>query len=257
MSSTNTKASRCGPTVSSSKQISILKRSLPDWAALGGKNRSLKVTANVPRPNGGYWPQVSLEISLSDDGKLQAREHPAQRWPEFCPQRHINEGGFFCLGLSDVPVVNSEDEAARWWRILADHLQMQFVAELTKTWPKDMEWDHGEAGETQAIMERIAQQYGLIDDVRNAHRYGQGWISGELPRLTKTGDRLVNGRAPCPRGCLRRKHPILRRACSKREAIYELVKLERLKRIQVAEFWKACEGKPCCGHMRNCPLKKD
>ena len=257
MSSTNTKASRCGRTVSSSKQISLLKRNLPDWAALKGKNRSLQVTASVPRPNGGYWPQISLEISLSDDGKPLAREHPAQRWPEFCPQRHINEGGFFCLGLSDVPIVSSVHDAARWWRILAAHLQMQFVAELTKTWLKDMEWDHGEAGETQAIMERIAHQYGLIDDVRNAHRYGQGWMSAELPRLTKTGERLVNGRAPCPRGCLRRKHPILRRACSKRQAIYELVKLERLKRIQSAEFWKACEGKPCCGQMRNCPLKKD
>jgi hypothetical protein len=243
--------------VSSDKQISLLRQSLPDWATLGIKNLSLQVTARVPRPNGGFWPQVSLEISTSGEGKLQAREQPSQRWPEFCSQRHINEGGFFCLGLSDVPVVSSGDDAARWWRILAAHLQMQFVAELTKTWPKDMEWDHGEAGETQYVMESIAQKHELIDDVRNAHRYGQGWLSGELPRLTKAGDRLINGRAPCPRGCRSRKHPILRRACRKRQAIYELVKLERVKRIQSAEFWKACEGKLCCGHMLTCPMKKD
>jgi hypothetical protein len=187
---------------------------------------------------------VSLEVSLSGEGKLQAREQPAQRWPTFCPQRHINEGGYFCLGLSDVPAVISDDDADRWWRILAAHLQMQFVAEFTKSWPKDMEWDHGLAGETQAIMERIAEQHGLIDDVRNAHRYGQGWLSGELPRLTKTGDRLVNGRAPCPRGCQKRKHPVLRRACGKREGIFQLVRLERLKREQSAEFWKACHVEP-------------
>jgi hypothetical protein len=213
--------------------------------------------ASVPRPNGGFWPQVSLEISISDEGKLQAREQPAQRWPEFCPHRHINEGGFFCLGLSDVPVVSSGDDAVRWWRILAAHLQMQFVADFTKTWPKDMEWDHGEAGATQAIMERIAVQNGLLNDVQTAHRYGQGWLSVELPRLTKAGDRLVNGRAPCPRGCQRRKHPILRRSCEKRDIIYQLVKLERRKRDQSAAFWAVVKDKPCCGQMANCPLQKE
>jgi hypothetical protein len=243
--------------VSSDKQISLLSQNPPDWAALASTNPSLRVTASVPRPNGGSWPQVSLEISISDEGKLQVREQPAQRWPEFCPQRHISYGGFFCLGLSEVPVVKSENDAARWWRILASHLQIQFIVDQTKTWPKDMEWDHGEAGETQAMMERVAERYDLLEDLQNAHRYNQGWLSGELPRLTKAGDRLVNGRAPCPKACVRRKHPILRRSCFKRQAIYELVKLERLKRIQSAEFWKACEGAPCCGQMRNCPLKKD
>lgn len=257
MRQANSRTSRCGPIVSSNSQISLLQRHLPLWANPISGSRELLVEARVPRPNGGAWPSVPIEVSVSSNNKLQAREFLRERWPEFCPQRHINIGGYFCLGLSEVPVVNDRQSAENWWTILASHLQIQFVADRTRRWPKDMEWDHGEAGETQAHMEAIAKDHGLLDEVHAAHRYGQGWLSENLPRLAKTGDRLVNGRATCPRGCIKRKHPILRRACRKRQTVYELVKLERLKRVQSSEFWNACEGKACCGQMRDCPLRKE
>ena len=118
------------------------------------------------------------------------------------------------------------------------------------------EWDHGEAGDTQAEMERLASKHGMEQDVKNAHFYRVGWLAvKDLPRLAKAKDRLVNGRAPCPKGCQKRRHPILRRKCDKRETIFQLVKLEWQKRKQAADFWKAAEGQHCCGKMKNCPLK--
>jgi hypothetical protein len=241
--------------VQSSEQTSLLKGELPSWATIKPHERHLLIEAAVPRPNGGCWPVVTIEISIAKDGKLQAREFPARRWSTFCPQRHINKGGHFCLGLAEVPIVNDANSAQRWWEILALHLQTQFVADATKLWPRELEWDHGEAGEVQAIMERMAEQHGLLNDVRSAHFYGEGWLAGELPRLTKKEDRLVNGRSPCPRGCKKRKHPILRRACPKREAVFQLVRMEREKRRQSKLFWEAAKKEKCCGKMKNCPLK--
>lgn len=245
------------------KQATLLRGELPSWATTKSHARQLLVEAAVPRPNGNSWPAVTIEISVSEDGKLQAREFPARRWPTFCPQRHINKGGHFCLGLSDiplgladVPIVNDANSARRWWEILASHLQTQFVADALKLWPPHLEWDHGEAGEIQSSMEQLVEQHGLLNDVKSAHLYGEGWLAGELPRLTKKADRLVNGRSPCPRGCKKRKHPILRRACPKREVVFQLVKLEREKRKQSAFFWEAAKNEQCCGQMRNCPLKR-
>ena len=237
-------------------QLKHLKSHLPDWATVKSAKQSLVVKANVPKPRGDFWNALTVEISNSDGGKLQAREFPASQWPTFCPQRHINLGGHFCLGLSEVPTVNSENTAIRWWEILRAHLELQFQADATRTWPAHLEWDHGEAGDTQAEMERLASKYGMEQDVRNAHFYRVGWLAvKDLPRLTKAKDRLVNGRAPCPKGCQKRRHPILRCKCDKRETIFQLVKLEWQKRKQAADFWKAAEGQHCCGKMKNCPLK--
>lgn len=237
-------------------QLELLKLHLPDWATVKSAKKFLVVETKVPRRRGGFWNIVTIEISPSAHKRVRAREFPANRWPTFCPQRHINHGGHFCLGLSEVPAVDSEDAAIRWWKILNAHLELQFQADATRTWPAHLEWDHGEAGDTQAEMERLASEHGMEQDVKNAHFYHVGWLAAkDLPRLTKAKDRLVNGRAACPKGCLKRRHPVLRRKCSKRDTIFRLVKLEWQKREQSVDFWKAVEGQPCCGQMKNCPLK--
>jgi hypothetical protein len=237
-------------------QLDLLKSHLPDWAAVKSRSQFIVIEAKVPRPMGGFWNSVTIEISTSANGKLQAREFPANQWPTFCPQRHINHEGHFCLGLSEVPTVTNAATASRWWQILQEHLGLQFTADATRTWPPHLEWDHGEAGATQVEMESLATKNGMAQDVTDAHFYRVGWLAAkDLPRLTKAKDRLVKGRAPCPKGCQKRGHPILRRKCSKREAVFQLVKLEWQKRKQATDFWKEVEGQPCCGRMKNCPLK--
>lgn len=238
------------------KQLEHLKSHLPNWATVKSAKPFLVVDTSIPKPRGGFWNAVTIEISTSANDKLQAREFPASRWPIFCPQRHINLGGHFCLGLSEVPTVRNQNTAIRWWEILRAHIVLQFQADATGIWPPWMEWDHGEAGNTQAKMERLARKCGLEQDVKNAHFYGVGWLAAkDLPRLARNKDQLVNGRAPCPKGCQKRCRAILRRKCVRRTTIYELVKLERQKRQQSADFWKAAEGQNCCGKMKKCPLK--
>lgn len=244
-------------TVTSDRQISHLVECLPEWILIERSGNTLFGAATIKRPNGGSWPAILLEISVSVGGKLQAREHPQKSWPKFCPQRHINLGGFFCLGLAEVPRVLDATAARRWWEILSEHLQLQFVADATRTWPKNREWDHGDAGITQQQMETLVADHPvLLADVRLAHLDGIGWLAGPLPRLSKDGKRLVNGRAPCPKGCLKRKHPILRRACPDRDIVFRLVAFERLKRKQSSEFWDAVKGQACCGSMTACPLQR-
>lgn len=243
--------------MASDRQISHLVGSAPEWISIERNREALLVAATIPRPNGGSWPVIPLEISVSVGGQLQAREYPQNHWPNFCPQRHINLGGHFCLGLAEVPKVQDATSGSRWWKILSEHLQLQFVADATRAWPKNREWDHGDAGITQQQMETLVGDHpDLLADVRSAHVDGTGWLAGPLPRLSKDGKRLVNGRAPCPKGCLKRKHPILRRDCRDRDIVFRLVAMERLKRKQSSEFWNTVKDQACCGSMNDCPLQR-
>lgn len=240
------------------RQLNLLKNTLPNEATLRSRvNQILLVDVHVLRPTGGIWKTVPIEISLSTESKLQAREYPANWWPTFCPQRHINEGGYFCLGLSDIPSVNDLESARHWWAILTDHLQLQCAADETRKWPGHRELDHGEAGEIQEKMEKLAKDNDLLDVVRSAHNRKDGWLANNLPKLTKKGDRLVNGRAPCPHGCKKHNRPILRRKCCKQEIIFRLVELEYKKREQSKKFWNHHTDKACCGRMKNCQLRKE
>ncbi len=243
--------------MSSDRQIANLVDSAPEWMSIERTGNVIFGTATIQRPNGGSWPGIALEISVSGRGKLQAREHPRNRWPNFCPQRHINFGGYFCLGLAEVPNVQGPETAGRWWAILLEHLKLQIEVDATRNWRRDKEWDHGDAGITQQEMESlVADHPSFLADVQAAHFDGIGWLAGMLPRLRKDGKGLVNGRAPCPKGCLKRKHPVLRRACINREIVHRLVALERLKQRQSIKFWADIKDKHCCETMNRCPLRR-
>jgi hypothetical protein len=95
------------------------------------------------------------------------------------------------------------------------------------------------------------------DDVENALHAQTGWLAGEIPRLHKSGTKLVNLRAACPRGCTRRGRPVLRRKCKKRQLMFEIVREERRRREAECNFWASFPRKQCCGTMDGCPLPRD
>ncbi len=228
----------------------------PQWANVVDEVNSLLVTAEVATPSGGVWPIVKLKIEPNTSaGVFRVREFPKHRWPTFCPVRHINQGGYFCLGLSDVPTVVDAPSAIAWWKNLAVYLNRQFAAEKTGIWSVNHEWDHGAAGNTQFEMEAIAQDAKLVSVVRDAHMLNIGWLAHDLPRLTKSKRALTNGRAPCPNNCFRRSKKKLRRNCPNREAIASLVRLETLRRQQIEDYWKSLEGTACCNTMKPCKLR--
>jgi hypothetical protein len=116
-------------------------------------------------------------------------------------------------------------------------------------------------------MEEKARGTLFEEDVHQALDHRTGWLAGDLPRLARDGSRLVNLRAPCPRGCFRRKtplpkgamrirYPILRRSCKERETMLALVKLEYQRRKLEEEFWGHHPRTTCCGTMDKCPLRR-
>lgn len=147
--------------------------------------------------------------------------------PAYCPERHVNPDGSFCLGLS-AGDIESADEATKWWEQLQEFLRCQAIARSRGKWPPGRELAHGDAALYQLKMEEIAKERGWLHEVQDAHAHKEGWLAGELPRERKHSGMLVNQRAACPRGCLKKGYPILRRDCPHRDVIFRLVQLEQM-----------------------------
>lgn len=76
------------------------------------------------------------------------------RYPNLCPNRHINSGGFFCLGLyEDLKNLSVK----KWVRTVQYFLEAQNKCEINGVWPRDdfKEWAHGDG----AIYQKKVEQY--------------------------------------------------------------------------------------------------
>lgn len=238
----------------------------PAWAKVTHAGIGLDIDAAVVDDSGRPLPAVELRVSVNERVRVTQRD-PA-RWPTACPERHIEVPGTFCLGKGEPLSPANTREADIWWEWLREFLVSQFFAERNHFWPSGRALHHGQAADVQLKMEAISAQTFLEDDVRHALEERKGWLAGQLPRLTKDGTRLVNQRAPCPRGCFKRRaplskganrklHPILRRSCKEKSILFSLIKLEHARRKSEMEFWDKHPRKVCCGTMFECPLKKE
>lgn len=72
---------------------------------------------------------VELEVhAVNDVLKVKATNG---RYPILCPNRHINSGGFFCLGLyEDLAILPIE----KWVRTVQKFLEAQYKCELNGVW---------------------------------------------------------------------------------------------------------------------------
>jgi hypothetical protein len=110
--------------------------------------------------------------------------------PPFCPQRHINEDGSFCLGFRAGTILG-EEGWAKWWDKLQVFLLCQEVASTTGEWPEGMQISHGTAGEIELRAEEVADSLGLRDIYENAVRNGSGPIAYFAKRVR--AGRLLTG----------------------------------------------------------------
>lgn len=101
-------------------------------------------------------------LSVSEIGSLLSiRERVPEHIPSFCPERHINSDGTFCLGWSESghdPISSSED-AHRWWSTILQFLRLQIRSERLKRWP-GQEWAHGDAALHQHRAEELCKSLG-------------------------------------------------------------------------------------------------
>lgn len=172
--------------------------------------------------------------------------------PEFCPERHINADGSFCLGR-DRTLAGALANPVAWWQRLLQYLREQVSAGQRKRWNPAAGVDHGDAAEIQEKIEVLLAT--LPAELRQ--RLGQrghglaplmAWAPGI--RIDRTGSDFVNGRKPCICGCGQ-----LRRSCGWSAVLARLSVLIGQREAAITRFWAGHAGRPCCGaRMQGCRL---
>ncbi|WP_420066765.1 E2 domain-containing protein [Sphingopyxis macrogoltabida] len=230
----------------------------PAWFTVDNVTKAVLVgSARVSRTP---WANDGLRLRIFGDPKPRASEDaPGSSLPARCPERHIQSDKTFCLGLRYMDV-HSQRDAEQWWEQLRQFLVCQGVAERTGVWPPSHALDHGDAGKYHEKALALAAEGGLEEEYASARLNEPSWLTDHRIRLfDKTGG-PINGRALCPRGCMRcargREVRILRVDCPKRKILVDLAYTERRRRKALAAYWEHvfCEGTRCCRTMRSCPL---
>jgi hypothetical protein len=236
-------------------QLKLIADQCPQWATVVqvGKALAASVTA---LPSGKPFGPVKV-TSRSGSGSITVQEAASPtRWPTACPERHINHDGTFCIGEGAINTPHTSGDAELWWEALGKFLVGQRYADKHRVWPYPRSLHHGTASKHQRELERLSRGSIFEDDVENALHAQSGWLAGEIPRLHRDRSRLVNLRAPCPRGCTRRGDPILRRKCKQRQLMFKIVREEWRRRVAEEGFWASYPRRECCGTMDGCPLSK-
>ena len=211
----------------------------------------------APRASGASTRLYTLLLQIKS-GRVYVREKPdCQLLPAFCPQRHMNLDGSFCLGLNAGHALADRDIRRKWWNKLHVFLTCQDTAWETRSWPASIELSHGNTSVTEVQSEEVAEELGLLEETQEAVRNKSGMIARAVDLINPAADRLRNGRRPCV--CGRRGkngRTKLRREC-RRDGDICLVFLEAQRREEEISFWSALSGThECCGTMNDCPLKE-
>lgn len=222
----------------------------------------------------GSVTHYRLEV-VSEPQGASVREVVPTHLPGFCPQRHINSDGTFCLywqgagGLS----ISSKEDATRWWKTLWKFLGLQSRAAKKRRWPNNEQWAHGAAAAHQhkaieaaarlgsRFSSALAQSAISIEEHPKRHR-SQGPTLQVLVHghhvfsvWLNTG-KVVNQKQRCFCGSAGLKRPSRLRSCHHHAQDAAELALE-LKRWQVAEeaFWATFKGQNCCGTCDGCALQ--
>jgi len=213
------------------------------------------------RPS-GKTIHYRLRVTACSD-RPSVREDPPNRLPIFCPNRHINIGGYFCLEFSreNALIVSTTDGAAKWWARLIKFLSLQETASVLKRWPTNNEWAHGDAAPHQAKAERCAAALGprfetaLARRRLHAKRGRNGFIElhiegRKLFSVHQAARRVATLRQLCFCGSGRVLVSCGDHAAQAAHMAFALLDWDADEQA----FWKDVRALPCCGRMATCPL---
>jgi len=252
--------------------VDLLAAKAPEFGVSVRSRSGVRMEADVPVPlPDGTAP--SYAIAMQESGVMVgARERVPSRLPAFCPERHINSDSSFCLGWEKVdPLgVNNEGDAWNWWARLVKFLRLQERAARRRRWPDSPAWAHGAAAAEQLRAERAAARLGepFVDDLtRNRLTIARHGSSSNGPALRvyrnrvwifsvwESAKRPVNlrRRCVCKKG-EERPPTVLRNCGTHSQDAVELAFSLRDREREEAKFWKALDGRTCCGTMDGCPL---
>lgn len=185
----------------------------------------------------GEWSRYHVEVRESEGQRLVVRESEPRHLPVFCPERHINSDGTFCLGWEPIgPRLPATPEEARsWWAALRGYLRLQDAARTTRTWPADCAWPHGDAARFEWTLEKLLAT-----------------LPASIKSALYTGPLRRSRRDPCPCGSGRRL-----KECSSHETdIGAVLWLSAERNRAEAAYWRSVSGMKCCGTMDGCKLSR-
>jgi hypothetical protein len=231
--------------------IESITKAAPDWAEVRPVHvNEIKVDAVAVRSSGNFSRLYMLEVGCGGQEVRVRERSEGKHLPDYCPERHIDLGGIFCLGLNAGLKID-DDTAQAWWEKLRSFLLCQDTASETGAWPDYAQMSHGDAGVIEAKAEEVARSLGLLEEFHRAVRSDVGPIAECLIKIRPTGQ-LRNGRSPCLCGRADKKgRPLLRRECHDQGCPIEM---EFQRRLETQRFWDAAKGNLCCRTMKDCPL---
>lgn len=206
-----------------------------------------------------------------DDSQVSVREESPNQLPAFCPERHINYDGTFCLYYPAANQLNVIDSASAvgWLETVYKYLKLQERARTQRKWPNTDAWAHGGAAHHQLRALRAASTLG--DNIAAAVANGQVsltrrrskgrpmleiWIeNAHVYSVWENHKRVINQtkRCFCKSSGLRRRKK-LRRCSDHAIQASELALAIRDWEDEEKRYWDSMGGLKCCGTCDSCPL---
>lgn len=234
---------------------------------------SIVATVQPVLASGASGPEYGVEVSCKG-GRPSAKEFGTAILPTWCPERHINADGTFCLYWEEEePLAFATlDDVALWWGKVLIFLGRQGTAKRLRRWPgKGDARAHGaDAARAQDKAERAAMVLGpgFVADLRDGRLTSVASRKGghHRVRLFRNGCRIASVDRQT------KKVLTLRSRCRCAEAARTRLPLascgehaHALSTLALAlEQWSQAEanffayfarcGRECCGTIDGCPL---
>ncbi len=235
-------------------------------------DETLELKIGLLRADGMEVPYTI--IASSSEATVKAKEKSPVRLPSFCPERHINSDGSFCLyweGDGRLEVTD-EPSAIVWWETLYQFLRHQERAAKLRHWPTAEGRAHGDAARFQKRAIAAAESLGseFLEALLLGRLQVRAWPKlrknhDSTLRLYKDGQHVYSiwsnraqvlnwkQRCFCQRKNGKRALPL--KSCGAHaadaanlvQAIHEWEKSE-------SNFWNQVDGKQCCRTCDHCPL---
>lgn len=255
---------------SASDPISLLAQSAPEFGATVVAHNAALLEISLPVISADGSVRTYRLALKASGATATVKEVTASNLPGFCPERHINLGGAFCLSWQPIDSLDIRDaaDAEAWFEVLVRFLQMQVRAARQRRWPGRTARAHGDAAVHQHRAEAAAARLGdrfdaAIRDGRLTAVAGGSGGNGRAVRVMRDGlreyavwmrsRRPVNLRRPCI--CDKAGRRIVIRDCEDHAALASQLAIELYAMLdEDARFWRIVEDEPCCGTMDGCRL---
>lgn len=209
-----------------------------------------------------------IEVNQVGDSKAIAKELQPVNLPGFCPNRHINYDGSFCLywwEVSSLDITN-EETAHAWWGTLWKFLTLQARVKKARRWPNENEWAHGAAAVHQHRAELAARELGLQYEIALRERRFSVVKKKRILQFFKDkrhlysvwldSNKVVNLKQRCLCESTGKKSSKRLRRCGSHASDASQLALALLWwEIEEKAFWNSFGDRECCGTCDNCPLQ--